>query len=159
MKKSIISSLCGLAIGGIAVKTYMDRKQLKKNTELCGKSEKHLKMFLLMDQWMENKKNGKELESYFNKYGMKQIAIYGMSYIGQRVYEELKGSNIEVAYGIDKNEKEVYSDLVLYKPTDKLPEVDAIIVTAFCFYRDIERELSKNTDVPIISIEEIIYGM
>ena len=128
MKKSIISSLCGLVVGGIAVKTYMDKKQQKKNTELRAKSEKHLKMFLLMDQWMENKKSGKELESYLNKYGMKRIAIYGMSYIGQRVYGELKDSSIEIAYGIDKNEKEVYSDLVLYKPTDVLPEVDAIIV-------------------------------
>lgn len=159
MKKGIISCLSGVTVGGIVVKIYAEKKQKKKNIELRSQSEKHLKMFFLMNQWLENKQNGKELEHYFAENGMKRIAIYGMSYIGQRLYEELQESDIEVVYGIDKNAKEVYSTLNIYQPTDELPAVDAIIVTAFYFYRDIERELSRSTEMPIISIEDIVYGM
>lgn len=159
MKERIISCLVGAVAGGIATKTYMENKQKKKSIALRSQSEKHLKMFFLMNQWIENKQNGKVLEDYFIENGMRRIAIYGMSYIGQRLCEELQGSSVEIIYGIDKNTKEVYSTLNMYQPTDELPLVDAIIVTAFYFYRDIERELSRNTDMPIISIEEIVYGM
>lgn len=46
----------------------------------------------------------------------------------------------------------------MLKPDDTLPDVDAIIVTAFFFFDEIEQELEDKIDCPIISIEDVVYG-
>lgn len=61
-----------------------------------------------------------------------------MSFIGQRLYEELKDTGVEVVYGIDKNSDKIYADIDIVTPEDDLEEVDAIIVTAFYFFDEIE---------------------
>ena len=53
-------------------------------------AEKHLALFLMMNQWVKVKQEGKNLSCYFEKNGYKKIAIYGMSYAGETLLEELK---------------------------------------------------------------------
>ena len=44
----------------------------------------------------------------------------------------------------------------MYNLQAQLEEVDAVIVTAFTFFDVIEEDLLKVTDMPIISLEEIV---
>jgi len=156
MKKLTLSLLS--VLGGAATSAVAVRKVTGKATEVQrNMSEKHLALFLMMNQWVAVKQEGKNLADYFDKQGYKSIAIYGMSYVGERLFEELKGSNIQVQYGIDKNADNIYMDVDIVTMEDELKPVDAIIVTPIFFFDEIEEELSKKTDCPIISLEDVLY--
>lgn len=156
MKKLTLSLLS--VLGGAATSAVAVRKVTGKATEVQrNMSEKHLALFLMMNQWVAVKQEGKNLADYFEKQGYKSIAIYGMSYVGERLFEELKGSDIQVQYGIDKNADNIYMDVDIVTMEDELKPVDAIVVTPIFFFDEIEEELSKKTDCPIISLEDILY--
>lgn len=156
MKKGMIGILS--AMGGAAAGSAAFGKVLgKKIIENKEKSDKHLALFLMMNQWVKVKQAGKNLSSYFEREGYREIAIYGMHYAGETLAEELMGSNIEVKYGIDKNADMIYADFDIVTPDDPLDKVDAIVVTSITFFDEIERMLSDKTNCPIISLEDILY--
>lgn len=156
MKKvviSLLSTLIGVMAGAGAVNRVSEAKIQSKQRM----SDKHLALFLMMNQWVKVKQEGKNLVSYFEKNGYKKIAIYGMSYAGETLLDELKGSAVQVAYGIDKNAVGIYSDVEIVSMENSLEEVDAIIVTAITFFDDIEEKLSEKVSCPIISLEDVLY--
>lgn len=156
MKKgviSILSLLTGAAAGAGAVGKLQGDK-IKKAKEMSGK---HLALFLMMNQWVKVKQEGKNLYSYFEINGYKKIAVYGMSYAGETLINELKGTGVEVAYGIDKKAYSLYADVDIVTMNDELEEVDAIVVTAITFFDEIEEQLSEKVECPIISLEDILY--
>lgn len=160
MKKGIISVLsavtgtvAGAAIGAGTV-GKITGESLEKMQQI---SNKHLALFLMMNQWVQAKQKGKNLSDYFEKKGYKKIAIYGMSYVGETLLEELKGSEIEVVYAIDKNSNQILADVNIVSVDDYLEEVDAIVVTAITFFDEIEETLSTKLHCPILSLEDIIY--
>ena len=156
MKKMILSSLS--ILGGAAAAAVAVRQVMKKEVEAQWRiSEKHLALYRMMDQWVAIKQQGKNLADYFEKMQYKVIAVYGMSYAGLRLAEELENSNIEIKYGIDKNAETIYSDIEIVTLEDELEEVDAIVVTPIFFFDEIEEKLSAKTDCPIISLEDILY--
>lgn len=108
-------------------------------------------------QWMSHKQMGNSLEQYFDRKGYQSIAIYGMGRMGNMLYDDLKISNIEVKYGIDKDPYCTCLDLDIIEPEDKFEKVDVIVVTPIIVYDEIKEMLSKKTEIPIISIEEVIY--
>ena len=156
MKKamiSIMSVLTGAAIGaGVSGKVIGDAV-----TKTKAMSDKHFALFLMMNQWVKVKQEGKNLAAYFENYGYKKIAIYGMSYAGETLVDELKDKGITVAYGIDKCADSLYADVEIVTMDDVLRPVDAIVVTAITFYDEIKEELSRKIDCPIISLEDILY--
>ena len=156
MKKGVIpvlSALMGAALGAGAIgkMTFGEKEKIK------AKSDKHEALFLMMNQWVKLKQEGKNVTEYFKKNGYHRIAVYGMSHAGQRLIDELKDTEIEVAYGIDKNVEAIYADIVLQTMEEEFEEVDAIVVTAITFYYEIEEELSKKVNCPILSLEDIIF--
>ena len=136
-----------LATGKFAVNKVEDIQTL---------SDKHLVLFKMMNQWVRVKQDGKNLSSYFEQHGYNKIAVYGMSYAGETLVNELKGSDIEIAYGIDRKE-EVFSYIDVITMEGSLPEVDAVVVTAITFFDEIEESLKRNVTCPIISLEDILY--
>lgn len=156
MKKitiSIVSMLGGAAAAAVAVKrSAVNSLEMQQNV-----SEKHLALFLMMNQWVAVKQQGKNLAEYFEEMQYKKIAIYGMGYAGERLLEELKGSGIDVKYGIDRNSDIMNSDIDIVTPDDELEPVDAIVVTPVFSYDEIERKLTKKVSCPVISLEDILY--
>lgn len=122
-------------------------------------SKKHFSMFRIMNGWLEAKQQGKCMDIYLKKRGFHTVAIYGMHYIGERLYKELEGTQVEVAYGIDKNKDGSNCALTIYKPDEELPMVDAIIVTTPLYYYSVRRTLGEVLNIPIISIVEVIERM
>lgn len=147
-------SLFGGVVGGVVGTANVAKKMIRKKQQM---SDKHLKLFLMMNQWVKIKQEGKSLTTFFDRNGYKQIAIYGMSYAGETLVEELKGSNITIKYGIDKRAANVYAEFDIVLPGDNLEEVDAIIVTSITFYDEIETILARKIDCPIISLEDVLY--
>lgn len=126
----------------------------KKNAK---STDKNRALFLMMNQWVKMKQEGKNLSSYFKQNGYKKIAIYGMGYVGETLLEELKESGITVAYCIDKRAGFIYTDVDIVSMDDYLERVDVVVVTAITFFIEIEKELSGKMDCPIVSIEDILY--
>lgn len=156
MKKgivSVLSALAGAAVGAGAIKKVSG----DKINVLGGMSDKHLALFLMMNQWVKIKQDGKQLASYFMDKGYKRIAVYGMSYAGETLLNELKNTEVKIVYAIDKNADSIFSEIDVFSMEDELEEVDAIVVTAITFYDEIEEKLSEKLDCPILSLEDILY--
>lgn len=156
MKKFFVGVLVffvGALSGIIGSKKLYNFKLNKEKEYSC----KHLKLFLMMDQWVKVKQEGKSLISYFEKNKYENIAIYGMSYAGKTLLEELKGSGIKVAYAIDKNSDNIYTDLNVVSIEDTLEKVDVIVVTPITFFEEIEQQLLMKVNYPIVSLEDILY--
>lgn len=150
---SIVSSVVGGAVGaGLVGK--MTGGSINKAQSM---SDKHLALFLMMNQWVKVKQDGKNLASYFQKNGYSKIAVYGMSYAGETLLNELRGTEIKVAYGIDKKAEGLYADIDIVTMEQSLDEVDAIVVTAVTFFDDIKRQLEEKAACPIISLEDVLY--
>lgn len=156
MKKSIISALSALigVIFGAATVKKIAKETINKTKSM---SDKHLALYLMMNQWVKVKQEGKNLTSYFEKNDYKNIAIYGMSYAGETLFDELRDTEITVAYGVDKNADTIYADVAVVSIDDDLESVDAVVVTAITFFDEIEKKISAKIDCPIISLEDILY--
>lgn len=156
MKKGaigVISLLAGAASGALGVK-HVEKKKLMTER---GYANKHLALYKMMAQWVKVKQQGKNLSSFFAENGYKKIAIYGMSYAGETLLEELKDSDIQIAYGIDKNASSIDTEMQVVTLDDDLEDVDAVIVTAITFFDEIEEELSRKINCPVISLKEVLY--
>lgn len=150
---TVLSALAGVAIGAGAV----GKKSGKDIEKTKAMSDKHLSLFLMMNQWVKVKQEGKNLAEYLQKNGYKEIAIYGMSYAGETLVDELKDTEVKVAYGIDRKAEDIYANVEMFSLEDDLARVDAVIVTAITFFDEIEEKLSEKLDCPILSLEDILY--
>lgn len=160
MKKgvvSVLSALAGAAVGASAL-GYQKTKLHDLDFKVIKKNEAILKMF---NQWLIVKQEGKSIAAYFQENNFNKIAIYGMSYAGERLLDDLKGTNIEVVYAVDQNADRMFAEVEMITKEEIVhqQEVDAVIVTAIYFFDDIEEELSELVDCPIVSLEDIIYEL
>lgn len=129
----------------------------KKQLEWLSKEyEKRTFYYQVLNMWLEMKQKGKTAVSFLRKQGIKKIAIYGMKELGERFYEEVKNTDIEVVCIIDRNPNQVIGDFSVILPTDTIPEVDAIIVTADFYYHEIERQLGTKVKCPIYSLNGVL---
>lgn len=158
MKKGLVGFL-GLLFGamaGGAAAAYVVGKNVEEKTKKVDKFKSYYNM---QNQWLQLKLEGKSLESFFLEKGYQTIAIYGMGEMGNRLYEELKGSQVQVKYGIDKNATGAYADIDVYSLEDELEAVDAVVVTAIFDFVKIEEEISNLFTCPIISLDEVVFGV
>lgn len=156
MKKGLIgavTTLLGTTAGIVGTKVVMEKKVDEKKQL----SDKHLRLYKMMNQWVKVKQEGISLSAYLEEQGLHRIAIYGMNYAGETLVEELRNSNIEIVYGIDKRAKKLFAEFPLVSMDDTLEEVDGIVVTAVSFFDEIKEELSTKVSCPIISLEDVIY--
>ena len=157
--KKLLSGVVGCVIGGTAVAGVLSQTEMKQKEYYKKLSEKHNRLYMLMNEWVKVKQDNKSIVQYLEKAGYKKIAIYGMNFVGETLLRELEGTNISVTYGIDKNASNLFADIDIITPEQEFEEVDAIIVTPITFFDEIERELSLKVDCPIISIEDIIFEL
>lgn len=155
--KKVIISLLSVLVGVVAGVTAAERIASKNIENVKALSSKHLALFLMMNQWIKVRQEGKSLVGYFKEKGYKKIAIYGMSYVGETLIDELKDTDVQVVYGIDKKADSIYTDTNVVTMEDDLAEVDAIVVTAITFFDEIQAKLMNKINCPVISLEDILY--
>ena len=158
IKKGMISVLSALA-GLMAGVVMTGRRMGGQIEEKQKKADKHMSLYLMMNQWVKVKQEGKNLSSYFEREGYKNLAIYGMSYAGETLMEELIDSPVTVKYGIDRNAEMIFADVDIVTPDASLEPVDAVVVTAITFFEEVEEMLRQKVDCPIISLEDILYDV
>lgn len=125
-----------------------------------GRLGKFVKYFGLLDRWLWLKLQDKGVKEFFESKGYQKIAIYGFGEIGNRLYEELsRTSEVRVIYAIDSKADKKQSPLKMYKPEDVLPDADVIVVSVDYIYDEIAELLSDKVSCPIISIDDVIFGV
>ena len=77
--------------------------------------------------------------------------------MGERLYDELKDTDLNVCYGIDQGEIDFYKDLKITSLDTKLETVDIIIVCDFIDFFSIESVLKNKINCAIVPIDDIIY--
>ena len=151
-----LGMMAGLIIGGYG----MGHKYCLKLTESRTTAEKHLHMVRLYDIWMMSKQSGRSIEAYLIERGINDIAVYGMSYLGIRLFHELKGSSVCVKYGIDMHPRARIPGIRIYHPDDKgLEKVDAVIVTTVFVYDLIKKKMEEKGTGRIIAFDDILYNL
>lgn len=150
---TLAGAAAGAAAGGIAARSVSS----KKIKELLDGHAKVHELYMAFDQWLRIRQEGKTLVEYFERNEYKTVAIYGMKELGERLFDELEGSGIEVRYIIDKKADAIYADVDVITPEDDLEPVDVIVVTALYYFDEIEEMLSDKVDYPIVSLEDILY--
>lgn len=152
--------LSGLVVGMVC---FISSKQMKKcKGEIKRWKDSSDKYYLytnILSYWLKNKQMGKTIADYLLRQGIKRVAVYGMGFAGERLLDELKDSSVEVVCGIDQNADTIWADVEVYSLNEKLPEVDAVIVTAIHYFDSIERNLKAKTSSRILSLEDILCGM
>lgn len=156
MKKGGVAVLSTL-IGAVAGAAAVGKVQGKTINQKAEKVDKFKGYYNMLNQWLAIKQEGKSLEKYFTDNGYKTIAIYGMGEMGNRLYDELKGTSVTVKYAVDKNAASTYSELDVIDPEDDYEEVDAIVVSAIFAFDEIEEMLSDKVDFPVVSLEDVVY--
>lgn len=159
MKKNFLMCAAAGVIFFALGRTLYAKRHKKKTNSNSDLADKHLQMFLLANYWIGIKQEGKSVAEYLKKRGINEIAVYGMSYLGETLIEELSDTDIKIKYGIDKSADDIYAEIQVVKPIEDLEKVDAVIVTSVAYYKEILEELSLKIDCPIISLETIISEM
>ena len=150
--KPPVFGMLGASTGAVAV----GMNQKKKNAATDDLLQKMGEFYRLLLKWLEIEQKGRSIRSYFTENGYKTIAIYGMKELGERLFDELKDSEVEVKYIIDKKADMMYADVDIVTPEEPLDEVDAIVVTAIHYMDEIEEMLEQKVDYPILSLTEIV---
>lgn len=158
-KNSIMSTVLGSALGAAGGAFLVKEKVGKEKERQKQMADKHLALLIMMCDWMRTKQEGKSLAEYLDKKGYKKVAVYGLSYVGERLLDELRDNGIEVEYAVDKKADPAYFDIEICRPEEELSEVDAIIVTAITFYDEIKTMLEDKLQCPILSLEDIIQEL
>ena len=109
-----------------------------------------------MLDWAKLKKRGIRMADFFEQRGLYNIAIYGMGYIGECLYDELQGSDICVMYGIDRSSVDYKNELAIYRIEDKLEDVDAIVLTVLEDTKKIVETIRNKVESPVIMISELL---
>lgn len=159
MKKgtvSVISTAIGVLAGVVAAGTAIftiKEKEVKRQAE---RANKNAMVIDALARWITLKQDGKSVTTFFQKNNYRTIAIYGIHYIGERLYRELTEAGIEVKYAIDEKRNKADVDVPVKKLTDTLEDVDAIVVTPVYYFNSIEDKLIEVFDCPIIAFDEIL---
>lgn len=136
----------------------MRKKNKLKNVQ--NMSDKHLMLFLLMNEWVKAKQENKSIEEYLICAGYHSVAVYGMSYAGQRLCDELDNCNVTIKYCIDQRGSGNYKGHNIVPLSEKCEYVDVVIVTPIFYYEEIKNEILKVfPDFSVLSLEEIIYDL
>lgn len=119
-------------------------------------NEKYKRLFLCLDRWMVQREKGHRVIDYLEKCDIHTVAIYGMGRMGRCLFRELETSGMKVEYILDQRKLDNKLDVKQIPIDDKIPEVDAIIVTAIAEFYEIEKTICARTKNMVISLETII---
>lgn len=128
-------------------------------TDVYQKDAKIRKLNLyydLLNKWLYIKNCGECLEKFFKYKAYKTIAIYGIGNLGERFYEEMKNSQIEIKYIIDRDENKLFSGIPVVNWITDLEAVDVVVVTPISDYEKLDKQLNKVMKCAVISLMDIV---
>lgn len=127
--------------------------------EKCGQYDKFKRNFLMLYDWMdlESENTGnRALATLLEKKGYNEIIIYGWGYLGNRLYRELRHTQIQIKGVLDRRGVSNLYNIPSYSLQSQLPEADAVIVTVLSDVEKIRYDVEKIMKCPVVGLEELI---
>ena len=137
---------------------YPKQERLVENGIIQKNWEKDTTLFHVVAEWFLISKK-KNIDSFFMHYKVSSIAIYGASLLGEILYKELENSDMSIECFLDMSKAGYLYDKRILSPTEDIPEVDMIIVTAiydFCYIEKMLHEIKGLHYTPIVSLAEVV---
>lgn len=146
----------GISLGEVCSLVTGEDGNIEKY-RLQKQSDKFQRQFQLLNCWLMNYQKGIRAGQYLRDRGVHRIAIYGFGALGERLYQELSDSQVQVVYGIDQRVVSKGNGFQIYKFPDTSKEIDAIVVTVIMDFIKIAADLKKIVECSVISLEDVIY--
>lgn len=144
----VISFAAGFFFGGKALVGMINSDKMR--------AERNLSNMMLLNDWMEFQYAGGRIERYFHERGYKKIMIYGNGYVGQRLFQALKQTDVDVVAVMDRmNPSDFDAEGILIGTDSEIPDVDCVVITPVFYFDEIYQALRGKTEQEIISIEEL----
>ena len=137
------------------------KKQLQilsdENRELQRKCDRYKGYWEIMDEWIRLMENDAKISYGFPDSSGNRVMIYGLGMLGKHLMNQLKKEKVNLVAAID-NKGGTNPDVKIYKPDDKLPDADLLIVTVQYDYQRIKESIAANVgrDCTIVSLEEVL---
>jgi len=140
---------------------------IKKNSLLKSQANSYHLWFQIFAMWVRNIHKKKSISDYLIENNYKNIAIYGAGAVCELVCEELDKSEVSVVYLIDQNacfpeiSKEIVElDIICVDDIPDQKKIDAIIVTPVYDFNRVRKKIIRTTsEIPVISLDQIIYSL
>ena len=111
---------------------------------------------LCFEKWVSLLENNISISLFLLRNEIKHVAIYGMGEVGKHLINELRDTEVQIDYIIDRRYMKNSPRYKIVSPDSELPKVDAIIVTPLWDYENIYEMLRRKCDYRIISALELV---
>lgn len=108
----------------------------------------------ILDKLLVFKERGRAVADLLNERDIHTIIIYGIGMLGRHIAHDLSGSQVKIVCAIDRKISNEFEFPVI-SLEEEIPEADAILVTPTYDFLQIKEQLKKNTQISILSIEDI----
>ena len=123
--------------------------------DVIGLADKNYKLYQMAIKWLKVKQSGRQIAQYLGQKGCHTIAIYGMSYMGQTLADELADSSVKALYGIDQNAGNIKAKIKIYRPLDEIEPVDLIVNTTIIDSQIILHGM-KEKGIPMVVFDDLL---
>lgn len=131
-----------------------------ENESMLPKEDNYTECYRnVYNQWLALRQAGFSVSDYLLGKGIKRIAIYGYAEFGTHLMNELKNSAVEIVCLIDRQDKFPFSGFKVIRPEEFDGNADLVIVTALLHFKEINAELKKRIDCPVLSLEDVLEDM
>lgn len=125
---------------------------------------KSVDIIVVYDYWLYLEKRNQSVAGFLQKRSYFKIGIYGMGYIGNRLYDFLSSSDIEVVFAIDQRAEKFVCNVPTFclenvQVKNYMKRIDAIIVTAESAFESVKEKIVKEYGVPVLSFKSILLEM
>ncbi len=135
----------------------LEEKEVIKESD--NRRKRVSKLYEILDLWFFLEQEERvNFKSVLSNAGVENVAIYGMASLGRHLLIQLLKENVTVSFAIDWQVKQFDDKFRIFRPTDKFPAVDAIIITTY-LPQKVAAELRKIYEGKIFFLENILNDM
>lgn len=112
-------------------------------------------LFITAIKWIVCLQKKYDITQYLIKNKYKTVAIYGYSFLGERLEYELINKDIEIRYIVDQNNGCISETTEIRDPKDISDDIDVMIITPVFYFQSIKRNIQDMLSCPIISLVDL----
>lgn len=144
--------------------TRLIKWEEESKNDIYNAKEKFRIYYQLTLRWLNNDADGKKVKQYLHNKNISRIAVYGNGDFGNILRNQLqKDDTVEIVCFIDRsrgrrNQSSGQIPVIdIGEVGDWKDMIDAIIVTPILEFEAIKKDIEKNINTEIISLQSIIY--
>lgn len=141
-----------------------EKKTLKKRKVWGLDRPRSAEIIEIYDYWLYLEHRKLQIADYLCMNNYYKIGIYGMSSLGNRLYDLLANSDAEAVFAMDKRAEEFVCKIPVFRLEDTsvenyMKQVDIIIVTVVSDFQSIKEEIRNRYGVMSLSLKNILMDM